>query len=40
MRAKVIKWLKVAVAVLFVNTERARRNLKGTLPRGVKREAR
>jgi len=23
MRAKVIKWLKVAVAVLFVNTERA-----------------
>jgi len=39
MRKKGIKWLDVVVTMLFVITEQVRRNLKGTLPRRVKREA-
>jgi len=31
--------LSIALAVIFVSTERARRNFKGTLPRRVKMEA-
>ena len=33
---KEIKWLSTAVAMIFVSTERVRRNFKGTLPRRVK----
>jgi len=32
--------LSIALTVIFVSTERARRNLKGTLPRRVKMGAR
>jgi len=37
---KEARLLSISLAVIFISTERARRNLKGTLPRGVKMEAR